>query len=86
MQITQRHDYEGTLEIIEGLRDHEITARVAELRREDRFTKALRSALRAGIPIEDLSDASGLTCTEIRRRVDRELHLGEDLDALTGAA
>jgi hypothetical protein len=75
-----------TLEVIETLRDGAIRASIAELRERDRVTVALRSALRMGVPIEDLSDASGLTPAEIRRRVDGELHLSEDIDSLVGAA
>lgn len=86
MQKRFDNTHAPTLEVIETLRDGQIQASIAELRERDRVTVALRAALRTGVPIEDLSEASGLTCTEIRRRVDGELHLGEDLDSLVGAA
>lgn len=75
-----------TLEVIETLRDGAIQASIAELRHRDRVTIALRAALRMGVPIEDLSDASGLTCAEIQRRVDGNLHLSEDIASLSGTA
>jgi hypothetical protein len=75
-----------TLEILETLRDGEIRASIAELRQRDRTTLALRAALRAGVPVSDLSDASGLTVAEIERRVAGELHLGEDIASLCGTA
>lgn len=73
-----------TLEVVETLRDQSILASIEELRHRDRLTVALRASLRNGVPIESLSEASGLTCAEIRRRVDGHLSLGEDLDSLAG--
>lgn len=78
--------YTGTLEVIEVIRDDAIQASIAELRERDRLTVALRGALSLGVSIEDLSEASGLTCDAIRKRVDGELALGEDLDSLVGTA
>jgi hypothetical protein len=76
--------FEGSLDIVATLRDSAIQASLAELRERDRLTIALRQMLRQGVRIEDLSDASGLTVAEIRRRVDGELALTEDIDALAG--
>lgn len=83
----QTHSYSqdiATLEVVETLRDNMIEASIEELRQRDRLTVALRASLRNGIKIDDLSAASGLTCAEIRRRVDGSLVLGEDLDSLAG--
>jgi len=82
---TYSDTHAATLEVITDLRDGAIRASIEELREHDRLTMALRSALRAGVSINDLSNASGLPCDEIRRRVERQLHLGEDLELLTGA-
>lgn len=76
--------FDGQLEVVTSLGERVIEARVAELRSQDELTKALRSALRSGVDINDLSEASGLTVADIRRSVSRELHLGENLDALVG--
>jgi len=76
--------FETQLDIVATFRDREIQASLEELRRRDETTIALRTMLRNGVSIDELSDASGLTCAEIRRRVDRDLMLGEDMDALTG--
>lgn len=72
------------LGVIEQLRDDAIKASIDELSKRDRLTIALRTALKNGMSIDDLSAASGLPCAEIKRRVEGELLLGEDLDALTG--
>ncbi len=76
--------FDGHLEVIETLRDNVISASIVELRKRDEMTIALRQSLRMGVPIEDLSEASGLTCAEIQRQVDAELALGEDIDSLAG--
>lgn len=81
---TAEDSYTPTLDIVAEISAGTIRASIAELREIDRLTMALRSALRAGIPIEELSAASGLRCDEIRRRVAGELHLGEDLETLAG--
>jgi hypothetical protein len=54
------------------------------LRSEDRLTIAMRQALRNGVRIDDLSEMTGLTPSEIRRRTGRELAILEDLEALVG--
>lgn len=81
---TPADSYNPTLDIVAEISAGTIRASIAELREIDRLTVALRSALRAGVSINDLSNASGLRCDEIRRRVAGELHLGEDLDTLAG--
>jgi uncharacterized protein YerC len=77
--------FETQLEIVASFRDREIAASLNELRKRDETTIALRTMLRNGVSIDELSDASGLTPAEIRRRVDRGLVFGEDMDSLTGA-
>lgn len=80
----QTSTYSHTLHVVASIRDGVIQATIAELREQDRLTLALRSALKIGISIDDLSEASGLTPAEIRRRTERTVALDEDLDALTG--
>lgn len=74
----------GALDVVATLRDRQIEARVTELARDDDLTIALRQSLRNGVDINDLSDASGLPVDQIRKRVERELYLGEDLATLAG--
>lgn len=76
--------FSGTLEVVATLRDRSIQASIAELKRQDELTIALRSALRNGVDINDLSDASGITVEDIRLRVERDLFLGEDFASLAG--
>jgi hypothetical protein len=80
------HNFTGNLAVITSLRDREIAASVAELRRMDETAMALRDALRMGIGIDDLSEASGLTPAEITRRVNRPLMVLSDLESMAGAA
>ena len=81
---TTPDSYTPTLEVVAQISAGSIRASIAELRERDRLTVALRSALRAGVSIDELSAASGLAPQDIRRRVEGELHLGEDLELLTG--
>lgn len=76
--------FDGQLDVVATLRDRAIEASVNELRKQDELTIALRSALRSGVDIENLSEASGLTVESIRSRVESELNLGEDLEGLLG--
>ena len=76
--------FSGALDVVATLRDRTIESRLADLRREDELTLALRESLANGVDINSLSDASGLTVSEIERRVGRELHFGEDMAALVG--
>ena len=76
--------FSGTLEMVATLRDRSIQASIVELKRQDELTLALRTALRNGVDINDLSDASGIPVEQIRERVERDLHLGEDLAHLAG--
>lgn len=76
--------FDGSLDVVASLSDRLVHASIEELKRRDDLTIALRSLLRDGASIDDLSAACGLTCAEIRRRVEGELHLGEDLAELSG--
>ena len=84
--MTQFRDnpFSSALEVVATLRDRQIAASIAELKRQDELTVALRQMLRNGVDINSLSDASGLPTEQIRSRVERELLFGEDLDALAG--
>lgn len=72
------------LTVVASLRDGAIQASIVELRERDKLTLALRSGLKIGIPIEDLSEASGISPAEIRRRTKRDLMILTDLDSLSG--
>lgn len=60
--------FRGELEVVSTLRDGVIAASITEMRRQDELTRALFDCLRAGVGIDELSAASGLTPAEIRRR------------------
>lgn len=74
----------GQLDIVTTLAGDAIEASIAELRQRDRLTIGLRAALRAGVSIDELSAASGLAPSEIRRRVESALLIEDDLDDLAG--
>lgn len=74
--------FDNTRDVVITLRDLAIEASLADLKRQDDLTIALRDALDNGMDINDLSAASGLTPQAIRARVERELHLHGDLDRL----
>ena len=76
--------FTGQLDVVATLAGDAIEASIAELRRRDRLTIGLRAALRAGTPIDALSEASGLTPSEIRRRTESALLIENDLDELSG--
>ena len=76
--------YSPVLDVVATLRDRQIESAIADLRRQDDVTLALRSALKNGVDINSLSEASGLTVAEIRKRVDRELNIGEDTASIVG--
>lgn len=85
-EINEREIAFAELGTITALRERSVEASLGELRERDRMTLALRSALRQGIDINDLSEASGLTVQEIERRVGADLVVLSDLEALAGAA
>lgn len=84
MQQFTDSPFEGQLDVVATLTGDMLSASLDELRKEDELTVALRSFLRDGVSIDDLSAASGLLPSEIRRRCEGELHLGEDLETLAG--
>lgn len=61
-----------------------IQSSIETLQHEDRLTLGLREALRNGGKIDDLSEITGLTPDQIRRRTRRELHVLSDLETLAG--
>lgn len=79
--------HHNTLGIVKSLRDGEVEASVSldggvttsvhSLRKRDMLTVGLRSALKAGIPIEDLAESTGLSPAQIRRRVDKPLNIDD---------
>jgi hypothetical protein len=76
--------FEGELDVVATLAEDAIDASLAELRRQDALTKALRAAMRQGARIDDLSAASGLSPAAIERRLVGPLNLEEDLDEISG--
>lgn len=73
------------LEVVEMLSERQMKASLDELRKADELTLALRGYLREGVKIDELSEATGLTVKEIRRRVDAELNILSDVDELAGS-
>lgn len=84
MQHFSNSPFEGQLDVVATLSDMAIQSSLADLREQDRLTLALREMLKSGVPIDELSAASGLTPAEIRRRSERELSFGEDLASIAG--
>ena len=79
-----QNPFSATGDVIATLRDRNIEASVADLIREDEMTLALRSALKMGMDINTLSEASGLTIDEIRKRTERSLRVLDDTAAVAG--
>ena len=75
---------DGRLDVVATLAGDQIKASIAELRQRDKLTIGLREALRAGVPIDELSNVSGLPVAEIRRRTEARLVIEDDLDELAG--
>jgi len=84
MRSFSDNPFTGTLDVIATLRDRQIESAIEDLRRQDEVTIALRTSLSNGMDINSLSEASGLTVEAIRERVERDLHLGEDIASLAG--
>jgi hypothetical protein len=84
--FTDKTPFDGELDVVATLAGEAIKASIVELRQRDRLTIGLRSALRAGVSIDELSEACGLTPAEIRKRVDADLIIEDDLDELAGIA
>ena len=76
--------FDGELEVVTTLAGAAIQASISELRTQDELTVALRTMLRQGADINDLSASCGLSPKEIRRRCESELFLGEDMTTLAG--
>lgn len=84
MNDLRDNPFDATREVVITLRDRAIEASVSELKHQDELTLAVRSALKNGMDINDLSEASGLTPKQIQARVERDLNIGEDLAGLAG--
>lgn len=76
--------FEGALDVVATLSERAIKARLAEMREDDKLTVAIRQMLRQGVSVNDISAATGLTCQNILKRTERELHFGEDVTSLSG--
>lgn len=76
--------FEGELEVVSTLSDRVIQASLTEMRRQEDLTRALRDAMKMGVTIDELSSASGLRPSEIRRRVQRVQEAGELESLLVG--
>lgn len=75
--------YEGQLEVIATLAKRGIDAAIQERNIAGEMDITLKSMLRDGVDISDLSAASGLTPAQIRKRVD-DVPLDADFDVLAG--
>lgn len=84
MHSFTQNPFTGQLDVIATLRDRQIESAIEDLRRQDEVTVALRTSLAHGMDINSLSEASGLTVEAIRERIERDLHLGEDMASLAG--
>lgn len=77
------------LEMVESLRDGGLATRTISLdslREADKLTVALRTALDAGVPMDELVSRSGLTPDQIVARVNRPLMTVESAADLAGVA
>lgn len=72
------------LEVVASIANAQIEASLAELKKHDELTLALRDYLRQGVSIDELSEATGLSPGEIRRRTTSELVILSDLDSISG--
>jgi hypothetical protein len=59
-------NHDETLTVITTVRDGLIQAGIEEQRHRTRLMEALRGAHESGVPVDDLSSASGLTTDQIR--------------------
>ena len=73
--------FDGQLDVIETLRDDAIKASIAQMRSHDALLVAVRQALKSGVSIDELSEASGLSPQAIRARLSE---VDEDLAQLAG--
>ena len=70
--------------VIAGLAEDHIRAELVEVAKRADVERAVREYASAGVPIDTLSEASGLTVSDIRERVLPSLDLEDDLAALAG--
>lgn len=82
--IRAKLTYDTEFPVIAALSRRAIETSIRELQDRDRLTIALRTALREGADINDLSEASGLTPEAIRTSADRELLVLSDLELTAG--
>lgn len=74
----------GAADVLTSLSQRVIHASVIELKAEDALTLAVRQSFRHGMDVDEISNATGLRPAEVRRRLECELYLSEDVDALFG--
>jgi hypothetical protein len=74
----------GAADVLASLSERVIHASVFELRCEDALTLAIRQSFKHGMDVDQISNATGLRPVEIRRRLECELFMREDVDALFG--
>lgn len=65
--------FRAALDVVATLRDEQIQAAVTEQAKHDALTDAMEQALKSGVDINDLSEASGLPVERIRERIERRL-------------
>ena len=73
--------FEAQLDVVATLRDDEIKASIAQMRSHDALLVAVRQALKSGVSIDDVSEASGLSPQAITARLSE---VDEDLASLAG--
>lgn len=77
------HDTHATMDALRTLARAHISSELVELQRREDVHKAVREAMKVGMPIDAVSDATGLTPEQIRRIVSNEV-IDFDLAMLTG--
>ena len=82
--MTFRHSpFESTLEVVATLRDGSIQHSIRAQREHDSFVAAVVSAYKAGVSINDLSDASGMPPDQILAAADKPGDSESDLAGQT---
>jgi hypothetical protein len=61
--------FEAQLEVVATLRDRAIKASVEQMRANDELIVGVRQAMKNGVSIDELSEASGLSPQAISRRL-----------------
>lgn len=64
--------FDAELEIVATVAGEEIQANVMAMHKREATSEALRSMVKRGVSVDELSEASGLTTAEIRARLNAD--------------